>query len=365
MTTAVIDLSALEANLTAVRSLLRPDTELLAAVKADAYGHGAVQVAHTLEEQRVRWFGVATPRELLELREAGISANLLLLTPALDKISELVRAEARFCLPDHATLERLQRWRVPRGTRLHLKVDTGLGRLGVSPAAAVALATAAEQAGYEIEGVWTHLAAAENDPELTGRQAEQFSLVLQLLKAAGIEPRLRHVSNSAGLLSYPELQLDMVRPGLLLYGYSPLPAGSTDPLAGRLSRVMSLLAPVTFVKRVSPGQGVSYNHLWRAERDTTIVTVRCGYADGYRRLLSNRAWATLHGERLAVRGQVAMDQLLLDAGDLEVQPGELVTLLGGTGPGADELGGLADSNAYDILSSFTRRVVRQHVRHAG
>src|SRR5690625_3393208 len=246
MTTAVIDLSALEANLAAVRSLLRPDTELLAAVKADAYGHGAVQVAHALEDRQVRWLGVATPGGLLELREAGISARLLLLTPALEKISELVRAEATFCLPDHATLERLKRWRVPRGTRLHLKVDTGLGRLGLPPAEAVDLAMTAEKAGYEIEGVFTHLAAAENDPELTARQAELFWQTLNSLKAAGIEPRLRHVSNSAGLLGYPELQFDMVRPGLVLYGYSPLPPGSADPLAGRLRQVMSLLAPVTF-----------------------------------------------------------------------------------------------------------------------
>lgn len=365
MTTAVVDLSALASNATAIRSLLKSDTRLLAAIKADAYGHGAVQVAQALEHEQVDWFGVATPSELLELRAAGIGARLMLLTPVLDRVRELVDAEAVFSLPDRATLERLLFWRVPRGTRLHLKVDTGLGRLGLPPEDAVALAIDAERAGYEIEGLWTHLSAAENDPEVTASQAEQFRDAEERLKRAGIEPQLRHASNSAGILAHPELELDMVRSGLLLYGYSPLPQGAPDPLAGKLKRVMSLLAPVTFTKRVRAGQGISYNHLWHADRDTNILTVRCGYADGYRRLLSGRSWASLHGQRLQLRGRVAMDQLLLDAGDIEVQPGELVTLMGGSGPGADELGELAESNAYDILSSVTKRVTRQYVRNAG
>lgn len=365
MATAVIDLSALETNLSAIRSLLTESTQVLGAVKANAYGHGAIHVTRALESAGVRWFAVATPGELLELRNAGVNADLLLLTPPLERIDELVRAGTVFTLADQATLERLQSWKVPKGTRVHLKVDTGLGRLGVLPEEAAGLAVAAERAGYAVEGVFTHLAAAEDDPALTRLQGERFQRALQLLKQAGIEPALRHASNSAGILNHPELHLDMVRPGLLLYGYSPLPHGSAQPLEGHLRQVMTLLAPITSVKRISPGQGVSYNHLWRAEQETTILSVRCGYADGYRRLLSDRAWATLHGVRLEQRGRVAMDQLMLDAGELDAQPGELVTLLGGTGPGADELGELAATNAYDILSSFTRRISRQYVRHAG
>ncbi len=237
--------------------------------------------------------------------------------------------------------------------------------MGQPPDDATALAIDAERAGYEIEGLWTHLSAAEDDPEMTSSQAELFQDATDRLKQAGIEPQLRHASNSAGILAHPELELDMVRSGLLLYGYSPLPAGAPDPLAGKLQRVMTLLAPVTFTKRVRAGQGISYNHLWHAERDTNILTVRCGYADGYRRLLSDRSWASLHGQHLPLRGRVTMDQLMLDAGDTEAQPGELVTLMGGTGPGADELGELAESNAYDILSSVTKRVTRQYVRNAG
>src|SRR5690625_3169235 len=252
MATAVIDLSALEANLSAIRSLLTRGTEVLGAVKANAYGHGAIQVSHALESSGVPWLAVATPGELLELREAGVSADLLLLTPPLERIGELVRAETVFTLADQATLERLQSWKVPKGTRVHLKVDTGLGRLGVLPEEAAGLAVAAERAGYAVEGVFTHLAAAEDDPALTRLQGERFQRALQLLKDAGIEPALRHASNSAGILNHPELHLDMVRPGLLLYGYSPLPHGSAQPLEGHLRQVMTLLAPITSVKRISP-----------------------------------------------------------------------------------------------------------------
>ncbi len=357
MPTATVDLTALRANLELAASLTAPGTIVMPPLKADAYGHGAVPVATYLEQHGYSWFAVATAAELLELRAAGVSADLLLLTPLLVAEPALFDSRTALTLADASGLGRLQAWGAPRGTRLHLKVDTGLGRLGQPPEQAVELAIQAERAGYVIEAAWTHFASAEDDPLLTRQQLDRFGTALDLLKRAGIEPRLRHAANSAATLLCPEAHFDMIRPGLLTYGYSPLE--EAHPLTAALRPALTLTAPVTMCKRVTAGTGLSYNHLWHADRDTNILSVRCGYADGYRRLLSGRTWAALRGERLEQRGRIAMDQLLLDAGGLTAEPGERVTLIGGAGPGADELGQLAQSNAYDILTSLGRRVQRR------
>ncbi len=360
MSTALVDLNALTANLEAVRAQLRPGTLVMPAIKADAYGHGAVRVARTLEQAGVTRLAVATAPELLELREAGVTCDIMLLTPALDMINELADAGAIFTVSDDFALARLLRARVPKGTRVHLKVDTGLNRIGLPPEHAVELARRiTDSQMLELEGVFTHFVAAEDDPAMTARQLERFEWTLSALAKDGITPALRHTCNSAGIFNHPEAHYDMVRPGIVMYGYAPVPGMEVQ---ARLSKVLHLIAPVISCKRVSAGTGVSYNHLWHAPSDTNILTIRCGYADGYRRLLSNRSWASLHGHRVEVRGRIAMDQMMLDSGDLTAEPGELVTLIGDPGPGADELGTLAETNAYDILSSLTRRVYRQYVR---
>jgi alanine racemase len=359
--TALIDLSILERNLAILEGLLQPETSVLATVKADAYGHGAVRVATALQKRGVDWFGVSTAQELLELRSGGIRGDILLFTPALDSLHELADAGTVFTVADAASLERLAAARLPAGTRVHLKVDTGNGRLGLPVPEALQLARRVDRTpGLILEGVWTHFSSAEEtDRSVTLRQLELFTEFLQLLKRDGLEPPLRHCSNSAALLAFPEAHFDLVRPGILLYGYPP--ASNMKPPEGLLPP-LTLLAPVLMSKRVAAGTPISYNRRWHAPRDTNILTVRCGYADGYGRSLGNRAWAALKGRRLEVVGQVAMDQMMLDAADLLVQPGELVTLMGGAGPGADELGTLAGTNAYEMLVSLSDRVVRQYVR---
>lgn len=360
MSTAIVDLNAIAANLRVVRSLVGPETMIMPAVKADAYGHGAVATARAMLAAGADRLAVATPQEVMELRAAGIEADILLLTPPLDRLDELAEARTIFTVADEATAARLDRARLPSATRVHLKVDTGLGRLGRPPAEAAALArTVGANPRLELEGVWTHFAAAEDDPVLTGAQLEAFLTALELMAADGIEPPIRHAANSAAIIRHPEAYFDAVRPGIMSYGYPPEP-GVGDDLG--LRPALTLVAPVTFVKRVAAGTGVSYNHLWRAERDTNVATVRCGYADGYRRLLTGRSWASIRGTRVPVCGRVAMDQVMFDVGDLDVKPGELMTLLGGPGPSAAELGAMAESNAYDMLTSLTRRVARQYVR---
>lgn len=360
MPTAEINLDAIASNLGVVRSLIAGTSQVMPVLKADAYGHGAAQVAAALTRAGARWLAVATPDELLELRAAGISTNLFLLTPALEYVRELAEADAVFPLTDHAALDRLISGRLPRGTRVHLKVDTGLGRLGVPPAQAAGLAVRAERAGFNVEGIWTHFGSAELDRKLTLLQLERLWDAVKLLKAHGLEPPLKHAANSPAILTMQEAHLDLVRPGLLTYGYSPLPFAT--PATDRLTKALQLTAPVIQSKRVQPGDGLSYHHLWTARQPTNIATVRLGFGDGYRRSLTNKAWASARGQRLPLRGQIAMDQVLVDTGSMEMEPGERVTFLGGPGPGAGELGSLVDSNAYDILTSLGRRVKRLHSR---
>ena len=209
-----------------------------------------------------------------------------------------------------------------------------------------------------MEGVWTHFASSETDRALTVLQLERFLEAVALLRAHGLEPPLKHASNSGAILTMREAHLDMVRPGLITYGYNPLE--SETHATGRLTKALELKARVTQSKRVHTGTGLSYNHIWTATHPTNIATVRLGYADGFRRTLSGMAWAWARGRRLPLRGRIAMDQVLVDTGDVELEPGEEVTFIGGQGPGADELGSLAGTNAYDILTSLGRRVKRLH-----
>lgn len=365
MPTAEINLSAISSNIALVRDYVGPDARIMPAIKADAYGHGAVQVAHGLIAAGIDWLAVATAGELLELREAGVGVNLFLLTPALERIPELAAADAVFGLHDFATLDRLLAADVPRGTRIHLKVDTGLSRVGTRPEQIASLGVQAERAGLTVEGVWTHFGSAEVDDELTREQLARLLDAVELLRLHGIEPPLRHAANSPGILNFPEAHLDMVRPGLLTYGYSPLPGAAplprAQPVLDGLRAALTLRAPVTQTKRVQAGTGISYHHLHRTSEATNIASIRLGYADGYKRLLSNLAWASVDGARLPVRGLVAMDQLLLETFESELQPGTQVTFLGGPGPGADELALLAGTNTYDILTSLGRRLNRRYV----
>lgn len=356
MPTAHIDLAALRNNLGLLRSRLAPECRLLAAVKANGYGHGACEVARSLEESGVEWFGVATPQEALELRRSGLSGNILLFGPTSGEVAELVDAGVSLTVPGVEALEALSRADLPARARVHLKVDTGMGRLGYGPEGALELAREIDRVKkVELEGVYSHFARAdEADRTFTAHQISLFEELLASLQREGIRPGIAHACNSAGLLTYPAAHYDMVRPGISLYGYSP---GNALPEPG-LTPVMTLTAPVTFVKRVREGTPVSYGGTWRAPRETTVATIRFGYADGYPRLLGNRGWAMLNGKRVAVAGRVCMDQLMLDVGDLEVSPGDRATLFGPEGPTAAEIGSLIDTISYEMLTSVASRVER-------
>ena len=358
MPSATIDLGALAGNVATLRRRLAPETELLAAVKANAYGHGAVPVARKLQSYGVSWFGVATVDEALELREAGVSGRILLFSPVWDRVDELAANDVTLVVTDERDLEAA----CGSGSdlKIHLKVDTGMGRLGHDSRQAVYLAEKIDRATkLALEGVWTHLACADEvDPAYTERQLERFDELLNTLRVQGIEPPVRHAANSAGVIAHQRSHFDLVRPGIGLYGYHA--SRHVESLEPNLKPILTVSAPVTFVKRVREGTAVSYGATWQARRDTTVATVRYGYADGYPRLLGNRAAVNVQGEFRPVVGRVCMDQLMVDVGDLVVRAGERVILFGPDGPTAQDLAEQVGTISYELLTSVAPRVKRSY-----
>ncbi len=356
-TVVEVDLAAVRGNAGALKP---PVAELLAVVKADAYGHGAVPVARAALQGGATWLGVATAEEGLELREAGIDAPILVL-------SELPRGAEKEALragltPTVYSSEGVRAVAEAGAGRaaVHVKVDTGMHRVGVWPPEAVpGLLREVEEAGLELEGLWTHFARAEEDRGTTLRQLELFLGVVERARAAGHEPRVLHAANSAAAILYPETHLDLVRVGIALYGASPgveLPPGVRPALRWR--------SEVSFAKRLPAGEAISYGHRYRLERDAWVATVPAGYADGYLRALSSRAEVLIGGERRRVAGTVTMDQLLVDCGDDEVAPGEEVVLLGAQGGEritAEELAAHLDTIPYEVFTGIGPRVPRTYV----
>jgi alanine racemase len=359
-TVAQIDLEAIRHN---VRALKPPDAELMAVVKANGYGHGDVPVARAALEAGAGWVGVALVEEGIRLREAGIEAPILVLTefpPGSHK--DALAAGLTPTLYSMAGLEALAEAAQGLGrTGVHIKVDTGMHRVGVRPAAAVSMAEEARRQGLEIDGVWSHLAVSEDpENEANARQLDLFRRVLEELDRAGVRPRYRHVANSGATIALPQSHLDVVRVGIAAYGISPGPAvaGLAD-----LRPAMSLRSRVAFVKRVAAGEGISYGLRYAPDRDATIATVPVGYADGYLRSLSGRGQVLIGGNRYPVAGTVTMDQLMVDCGEDRVEPGDEVVLFGeqrGRWITAEEVAGWAGTIGYEVVCAVSERVPREY-----
>jgi len=364
-TVAVVDLAAARHNASVLRP---PSSELIAIVKADAYGHGAVPVALAATRAGASRLGVALVEEGVELRAAGLDVPILTLTefpPGSE--GDALRAGLTPTLYTRAALDRLLAASAGAGEPpgAQVKVDTGMHRVGVAWEDATVFVHEVVRSGVRLEGVWTHLANAEDpaDP-FTGVQLERFRSVLGRLRADGIPPGLVHAANSAGRLARRDAWFDAVRVGVALYGVSPGAgvAGAARDLG--LRPAMSLRSEVSFVKRLAAGEAVSYGLTHRLERDATVATVPVGYADGYPRALSNRGEALVGGRRRRVIGSVTMDQLLLDCGDDAVEVGDEVILVGRQGGEeitAAELADLAGTIPYEIVCRIGVRVPREYL----
>jgi alanine racemase len=363
-TTAVVDLAALRHNLDVVRSKLGPDTGVLAAVKGDAYGHGAVACAKALEAAGCAWFGVALVEEGKELRRAGIENPILCLggtgpagaleairhrlTPVVSDLDEAERI-------DRAAGERKE----PYG--IHIKVDTGMGRLGVAlPHWEHFLDRLAGLRWIRVDGICSHLAESEElDPVFTDEQGRRFLEAVRSARERGFRPALLHLANSGAILNHPRFHFDLVRPGLLLYGYDPRGESGLD-----LRPVLSLKTQVLLVRDLPAGVGVSYGRHWVTPGPSRIATLPVGYADGYPRALSDKAEVLVHGHRAPVRGSVCMDLTMVDVTNVPatVEVGDEVVLLGAQGGervSAWDLAGWAGTIPYEILAGISARVPRE------
>ncbi|MGZ8179212.1 alanine racemase [Williamsia sp. SKLECPSW1] len=365
---ACVDLAAIAHNVEVIAH--RAGAPVLAVVKADGYGHGAVEVARAALGAGATALGVATVAEALAVRAGGVDAPLLawLHTPSTD-FAPAVAADVEVVVSSGAQLDSLLcvARRVGRPVRAGVKIDTGLGRNGVGvadwPAVRDALVRAVADQAVVLGTAMCHLAHGDiPDHPLNEEQAARLDACVAELTAAGAPPETVHVSNSAAALARPDLSRDMVRAGIAIYGFSPL-----GPDLGDFGLVpaMTLSAEVSAVKRIAAGQGVSYGHTWVAPRDTTLGLLPAGYADGVPRLLSNRLRVEIGGRIVPGVGRVCMDQMLVDLGpETDVRPGDRAVLFGtgaADGPTATEWADTIGTIDYEIVSGIRGRAVRRYV----
>jgi len=372
----VVNLDAIAHNVRAVQALLSPRCQLMGVVKADAYGHGDKFVADRLVQLGINWFGVSNLEEAASLRRQGIFHPILIfgVTPPeyAKLLNELNLTQTIFSL-EYA--RRLQEAAVDAGVDIgvHIKVDTGMSRLGFvlgngfGPESMEEIVQVRGLSRLHADGIYTHFACADelggDSVAYTRMQYSLFRKTLEQLEKRDIHFALRHCCNSAGTVNYPEMHLDMVRPGIVLYGLSPSPdcVGKID-----LRPAMELYSTIAQVKRIPAGTPVSYGRCYTTHRETAVATVAIGYADGYERELSNKARVLVRGQLAGVIGRVCMDQLMLDVTHIPgVREGDLVTIVGEDGGRRltfDEMAQLSGTIAYEKVCLIGKRVPRIYRR---
>jgi alanine racemase len=357
-----VNLAAIRSNVQAVRRLLAPSTQLMSVVKADGYGHGAVAVARTALSAGASWLAVATLDEGIHLRRAGIVAPILLFGPAISK--EEVEAVVEHRLqPTVCSLDQARRFsEAGLGTVLiHLKVDTGMSRLGVAWQEGQDLVSALKVLpNVTVASLYSHLATADApDPTTAHQQIQRFAELLQTLDQEEARPTLAHLANSAATLRMPEAHLDLVRIGLAQYGIYP--ASHFRPMVS-LQPALSVKARIVFIKTVPAGTGISYGHTIQTGRPTRLATVAIGYGDGVTRALSNHIDLLLRGRRVRQVGTITMDQCLIDVTEVpEASEGDTTTLLGKDGTETVRIGDWAErlgTIPYEILTALSARLPR-------
>ncbi len=363
---AEIDLGAIGYNVRSLRALTKPGTLFMAVVKADGYGHGAVEVARAAVAAGADRLGVATVAEALELRDAGLTVPLHVLSePPEETVDAIID---RDIIPTVTTREfagALGRRAVARGTaaRFHLKVDTGMNRIGVKAEdAAQFAAMLAQFPGLKQEGTFTHFATADvpGDWDVT-RQLQRFRSAIDSMRSEGVDPGIVHAANSPATILVPEAHFDMVRCGIALYGLHPDKStyGQVD-----LRPAMSVKARASLVKQIGLGEGVSYGLTWHAGARTTIATLPLGYADGVHRIVSNRMEVLVAGRRVQQVGRVCMDQFMVEVPrGVDVARGDEFVLVGSQGDeriSMDELADLAQTINYELACAFGMRLEREY-----
>lgn len=361
---AEIDLSAISHNVEQIRKVTASNAKVCAVVKADGYGHGAVAVARTALQAGADRLAVAIVSEAVELRKAGFRVPILVLgyTPTYqadlivenDIIQTIFSVELAQALSTAAVL-------AGKKAKVHIKIDTGMARVGVSPSDAGQFAAAiAALPGIEIEGVYSHFATSDSyDKSFTYEQYHRFMEGIEYIKGQGIHIPIRHIANSAALLELPEMHLDMVRPGIILYGLWPS-AEVKQKLV--LKPAMKFKAQVGFVKELAAKSSISYGRTYFTVQNSRIATLPVGYADGWSRLLANKAEVLVHGQRAPLVGRVCMDQCMIDVSHIpDIAVSDEVLLFGGSELPVEEIAEKMGTINYEIVCMIGKRVPRCYV----
>ena len=365
---ADIDLDAVQFNFDQMSKNIPQGTKIMAVVKTDAYGHGAVPLANFMEPCEKLWgFATATVDEAVELRQAGIKKPILILGYTFPECyTHIVKNEIRqtiFTL-DMAKALSNEAVRQNKKAYIHIKLDTGMGRIGYQNAkeAAADAEKISKLPMLEIEGVFTHFANADtSSQENTLRQLEKFDEMIEAMEAVGVTFSLKHCANSAGIIELTERKFDLVRAGIISYGLWPSDEVKKDVV--QLKPILSLKSHVVYVKEVGPGCAVSYGSTWVAEEKRKIATIPIGYGDGYPRSLSNKGYVLIKGCKAPIVGRVCMDQMMVDVTDIpeEIRVGDRVTLIGQDGDltiTAEEIGDLSGRFNYELVCDLGNRIPR-------
>ena len=364
-----IDLNAVAHNLNTMRKLINDNPEnrtikVLGVVKADAYGHGMIEVARKLEAEGIDYLGVADLTEAQKLRAVGIGSRVLAwLHDPEDDFVLAIKHDIDIAVSSKEQLLRVTNAakQVGKPAQIHVKVDTGLGRNGVTLQELEELLLAVNKAFdnnlVEPTGIFSHLSSTGVKEDLM--QIERFEQALVLAQSLGLSFGIRHLTASDGTLTYPQAHYDMVRLGVALYGLSPFSDNRSAEFG--LRPAMTCEASVVQTKRVAKGEGVSYGYLYRTDRETTLALVPVGYAEGLPRNASGKAEVSINGNRYKILSRIAMDQFVVDVGDASVSPGDKVVIFGGAGPSADDLANAADTINYEIVTRIGPRFKREFI----
>ena len=363
---AEVNLDHLAYNMREVRRIVPEPTLIMTAVKADAYGHGAKVCAETFLENGADMLAVATPDEGFQLREWGMDAPILCLGYTPNYLQgKAIEKNVTTTIYSHEQGVHLNKVAQKMNTvaHFHVKIDTGMSRLGYQPNEET-IDSIVELSGLprlELEGVFTHFAVSdEADKEYTRMQYGKYLEVISGIEEKGVDIPIKHVSNSAAIIDLPEYSHDLVRPGIMLYGYYPSPDVVHDRI--KLKQVLTLHAQLSHVKTVPPERGISYGLTYTTKKETRIATIPMGYADGYKRTLSNVGYAEIHGQKAPIVGRVCMDQFMVDVTEIpEASVGDEAILMGypgGVAPDGEEMASLLGTITHEVTCQITRRVPR-------